>query len=197
MDWAAASEWANAFIATVALFLAWKAGTRAKQLYEDGKNNEKMQEQLRRRSEPAKLSVWFAAQKQGTYAWGLVLNNVAERPFYHLLIEGEYPVNAAAGKSVRQAAFYYQFVKVIPPGRFFVPYKHEEPEGQYLFDHPQDYNGNLLTPLLTSKKHIIRCIRFTDSDGFEWESDGLGNLQEKSNPADSIRASQQPPALCN
>ncbi len=60
----------NALIATVALFLAWKAGTRAKQLYEDGKKNEKCEEQLRRRSEPAKLSVWFAAQKQGTDAWG-------------------------------------------------------------------------------------------------------------------------------
>ena len=51
MDWGAASEWANAFIATVALFLAWKAGTRAKQLYEDGKNNEKMQEQLQKQTE--------------------------------------------------------------------------------------------------------------------------------------------------
>ena len=180
MDWGAAGEWANALIATVALFLAWKAGTRAKQLYEDGKKNEKMQEQLRRRSEPAKLSVWFAAQKQGTYAWGLVLNNVAERPFYDLLIEGEY---CAATSTVH---FSYQYVKVIPPGRFFVPYKHKEPEGQYLFDHPKDYDDGLLTPLLTSKKHIIHRISFTDSDGFQWESDGLGNLREKSNPAISI-----------
>ena len=148
MDWGAAGEWANALIATVALFLAWKAGTRAKQLYEDGKKNEKMQEQLRRRSEPAKLSVWFAAQKQGTYAWGLVLNNVAERPFYDLLIEGEY---CAATPTVH---FSYQYVKVIPPGRFFVPYKHKEPEGQYLFDHPKDYDDGLLTPLLTSKNRI-------------------------------------------
>ena len=41
-DWGAAGEWAKALIATVALLLAWKAGTRAKQLYEDGKKNENM-----------------------------------------------------------------------------------------------------------------------------------------------------------
>ncbi len=65
---------------------------------------------------------------------------LAERPFYDLLIEGEY---CAATPTVH---FSYQYVKVIPPGTF-VPYKHKEPEGQYLFDHPKDYDDGLTHPI--------------------------------------------------
>lgn len=170
-------EWLNVLIAACALYLAWCAGKQAKQLYQEDKARERQQEALRRRSEPAKLSVWFAARKNETYAWGIVFNNVAERPFYNLQLEGEYFVKESA------QAFSYDFARVIPPGRFFVPFNYNEPDGPYLFRHPEDYDDNCLTPLLTSKKHMIRRIRFTDSDGFQWESDGQGNLRETAQPA--------------
>ncbi|UOO82096.1 hypothetical protein LVJ83_01050 [Uruburuella testudinis] len=175
-DLGTAGEWVNAVIAAAALFFAWAAGRQAKQLYQDGREKEQKLEQLRRRSEPAKLSVWFAADKQNTAAWGLVLNNVGERPFYNLHIRGRYRTQ------VSDTEFTYQYAVVVPPGKFFVPYQ-TIPNSPYPFQHPREYDEAALTPLLTTKKHIIGKISFTDSDNFQWESDGLGNLQEATNPA--------------
>lgn len=166
------SEWANALIAACALFFAWKAGKQAKQLYQDDKRRERQQEALRQKQDAAKFSIWIAAEKGKTYLWGIVVNNVSERPLYNLVVSGRYE-----NQNGEVMSFTYKETNLLPPGRFFIP-KNCEDTSPYLFKYPEIYDENKVQPLLVTKKHSIVSVSFTDSDGLNWKADGKGNLQK-------------------
>ncbi|WP_373699544.1 hypothetical protein [Neisseria dentiae] len=171
MDLGSLGEWSNALIAACALFLAWQAGKQAKQLYQDDKRRERQQEDLRQKQDAAKFSVWIAAEKDKTYLWGIVLNNVSERPLYNLVISGHYE-----NKLKEREPFVYSETNLLPPGRFFIP-KNCDDALPYAFKYPEIYDENKVHPLLVTKKHRIVSVSFTDSDGLQWQADDKGNLQ--------------------
>ncbi|MBF0803791.1 MULTISPECIES: hypothetical protein [Neisseria] len=175
MDLGSLGEWLNALIAACALFLAWQAGKQAKQLYQNDRRREREQQALRQKQDAVRFSVWIAAEKGKIYSWGIVLNNVSERPLYNLVVCGDY-----AGKHGERVPFAYSETRLLPPGRFFIP-KNCDDTLPYAFKYPEIYDENKIQPLLVTKKHRIISVSFTDSDGLQWQADDKGNLQ-RTNP---------------
>lgn len=178
-NWGSIPEWIAAILGSglsfVAVYLAWKANKTAEAANLRFDESEQRNEERERRSLAGSLQAWWVAE-QPSKRWGVLVVNESGTPNMFQDVEIHVMHTLSRDRAPKADSF---SIKVLPPGRMFVPFKGPVSGGKNWELAKSIKKECTYEPIASSGRFLVLMIEFTDqlSNRWQWSpKEGLAKL---------------------